>query len=72
MLCKFVCSLVASSLFRRIVTVSVATERQIFVHQDKSGYSRNCPLRVLSEISVQLHDNPHETLYHLPLSRDYM
>jgi hypothetical protein len=62
----------ASSLFRRTVTVSVAAERQICVHQDKSGYSSNCALRVLSGISVQLHNNPHETLYHLTLSRDYM
>jgi hypothetical protein len=48
------------------VTVSVATEKQICVHQDKSGYS------ALSGMSVQLHNCPHETLYHLLLSRDYM
>lgn len=47
-------------------TVSVATEKQICVHQDKSGYS------ALSGMSMQLHDSPHETLYRLLLSRDYM
>jgi hypothetical protein len=54
------------------VNVSVAIEKQICVHQDKSGYSRKCLLPALSGNSMQLHNSPHETLYHLPLSRDYM
>jgi hypothetical protein len=48
------------------VTVSVATEKQICVHQDKSVCS------ALSGMSMQLHNSPHETLYHLLLSRDFM
>jgi len=54
------------------VNVSVTTEKQICVNQDKSGYSRKYPLPALSGNSVQLQSSPHDTLYHLPLSRDYM
>jgi hypothetical protein len=54
---------VSQSLYRYANPLSAHIEMETDVEQ-------GVPLQGLSEISTQLHNNPHETLHHLSLSRD--